>query len=160
LRILESIGGGRTLFELDGKLIYELVSSSGQVRILGNFARNCNEEVRNMFGEGLKHAGGSAGDVNHHFSSSVGVPRTVPGKAAVAKYVAMSKSGQSMLGTTRESLEFLVAGDGEGPRSLTAQDKGACERNRTGRPGVVKREWGKAGARNQPLEAKQLVSIN
>jgi hypothetical protein len=134
------------------------------VRILGNFARNYDEKVRNIFGEDLEHAGGSVGEISHNFSSSVGVPRTVPAKVAVAKYEAMIKFGQNMLGTTREPLEFLVARDGERPRSLTAQDiVDAVTQGRVrGAPDwkARLREWGRAGIINQPREAKQRGSIN
>jgi hypothetical protein len=83
---------------------------------------------------------------------------------AVAKYAAMSNSGQSMLATTREQLEFLVARDGVGPRSLTAQDiVDAVAQGRVREEPDLKarlREWGRAGARNQPLEAKRLGARN
>jgi hypothetical protein len=83
---------------------------------------------------------------------------------AVAKYAAMSNSGQSMLATTREPLEFLVARDGVGPRSLTAQDiVDAVAQGRVREEPDLKarlREWGRAGARNQPLEAKRLGARN
>ena len=152
-RILETIGGGRTLFVLDGKLIYELESSSGEVRVIGNFARNCRAEVRNVFGDRLKHAGDSVGGnvISHHFCSSVGVPQTVPGKEALAEYV-----------TKSVPFECLVTADGEadGEGSLTAQDVEDAVAQ-----GLVREEpdWmarsserGKIGNRMQPVEAKQL----
>jgi hypothetical protein len=138
---------------LDGKLIYELESSSGEVRVIGNFARNCRAEVRNVFGDRLKHAGDSVGGnvISHHFCSSVGVPQTVPGKEALAEYVTKSVPFECLVTADGEA-------DGEGP--LTAQDVADAVAQ-----GLVREEpdWmarsserDKIGNRMQPVEAKQL----
>jgi hypothetical protein len=74
MRMFEIVRGERTRFQLHDEVIYELVSHAGQVRVVGNIARNCNSEVRAIFHDHLKHARGSVDAVNYHIISNIPFP--------------------------------------------------------------------------------------